>query len=107
MTEPKRSADELAALFAEYARLTGVSGHSSSSSLTVNMGGWGMIVAAGAAVICLIVMAQQNRAIDRLQAEMIDKSQQAREERAALKESQETQQAYLNVLLQNSKKEQK
>lgn len=99
MTEqPEDTVEKLVAAVAEYARLKG--GTNSTSSVVLNFGGWGVIAACAAAAISIVVMLNQNAAIARLQAEMIDKAQQAREERAALKESQETQQAYLNVLLQ-------
>lgn len=122
MTEPADNPlEKLVAAVAEYTKLHG--GGNSTSSVVFNFGGWGVIVAVAAAAISLIVMAgqdskisqqsmlisKQDIEIDRLRTEMNDKAETARDERATMKASLETQQAYLNVLIQDSKapKEQK
>lgn len=96
------SVEKMIDAIAEYAKLTG-QGSNSSSTINVNMGGYGVLIAVSCAVISLVVLLCNGRDIATMQADMIDKANVARAERAALRESLDTQQAYLNVLLQNSK----
>lgn len=72
----------------------------SSSSIRVDAGGAAVWMATTACLVMLGMMFVGGLWVS-------NTFQQAAAERASLRESQETQQAYLNVLLQNSKKDEK
>lgn len=69
MTDGTSKAEEVAKIFAEYNRLMGSAG-SSQSNLTVNMGSWGVVVAAVAALFCAYVASDAKREVSDLKGEL-------------------------------------
>jgi hypothetical protein len=118
MTPKAEPEDKIAQALELMERYQRVTGSGNAQTFNVNMGGHGITWAWSAAVISLVLfisflLTMNGKIVDlkddfsrdtaRIQADVIAKAQEARDERTALKQSQETQQAYLNVLLQNSK----